>query len=265
MLEEDYQHQDQNWSGTSKAPAANNDDKGIRTHFVTAGFQYMFNYKWGFQAEVPYVNRSFRTTGGATGNEIVSFNWGDLGDIRLRGIYTGLSEDLSAGLTFGVKLPSGNYTHNNEFGDIDRDTEIGSGSTDLLLGGFYRHGFMGLRHWTWFGQTELDVPLFIRDDYRPGTELDAVLGLYFGGWSIGPVGITPIGQVKGSFRTSDGGANSAHPVASGYERVLISPGIEVDWHPFSLYGDVEFPVYQRMTGNQLVAPALFKIVLSYHF
>ncbi len=39
--------QNKNWSGTSKAPAANNDDKDIRSNFYTAGVQYMFNRDWG--------------------------------------------------------------------------------------------------------------------------------------------------------------------------------------------------------------------------
>ena len=43
FVEYDYQDQNRNWSGDSKAAAANNDDKEIRTHFVTAGLQYLFN------------------------------------------------------------------------------------------------------------------------------------------------------------------------------------------------------------------------------
>jgi hypothetical protein len=31
------------------------------------------------------------------------------------------------------------------------------------------------------------------------------------------------------------------------------------------YGDVEIPVYQRVNGNQIVAPVLFKMVASYTF
>ena len=68
-----------------------NDDKEIRTHFVTAGFQYMFDRSWGFQVEVPYDDRNFKTTGGASGSDIVALNWASLGDIRVEGIYTGFS------------------------------------------------------------------------------------------------------------------------------------------------------------------------------
>src|SRR5580693_3389516 len=47
FLNYDYQDQNQNWNGTSSAPAANNQDKKIETHFVTLGLQYMFNRDWG--------------------------------------------------------------------------------------------------------------------------------------------------------------------------------------------------------------------------
>src|ERR1019366_8635398 len=63
----DYQDQNRNWSGNSRAPAANNDDKEIRTHFVTVGTQYLFNPSWGLQLEVPFANRYFKTKDDAGG------------------------------------------------------------------------------------------------------------------------------------------------------------------------------------------------------
>ena len=47
FLNYDYQNQNQNWSGTSPASAANNDDKDIETHFLTFGLQYMFSPQLG--------------------------------------------------------------------------------------------------------------------------------------------------------------------------------------------------------------------------
>ena len=47
--------------------------------------------------------------------------------------------------------------------------------------------------------------------------------------------------------------------------MLLSPGIEVHLHPVKIYADVELPVYQNVNGNQLVAPALFKLSISYMF
>ena len=254
-VEYDFQDQNRNWSGNSKAPAANNDDKEIRTHFVTAGLQYLFNRSWGIQAEVPYVYRTFKTGDGST------HNWGDLGDIRLKGIYTGFSPDLSTGVSFGFKLPTGDYTHDG----VDRDTQIGTGSTDLLLGGFHRANFGRNNRWSWFAQAQLDLPMLTRDQYRPGLEFDAAAGIYYNGWTLRRLTITPVAQVIASEKTSDSGANSASPVASGYQRILLSPGIEFHMNPVSVYADVEFPVFENVRGNQLVALALFKVVMSYHF
>ena len=270
FIDYDYQDQNRNWSGDSRAPAQNNSDKEIRTHFVTAGLQYLFNRDWGIQVEVPYENRYFKT---GDGNDITSLNWGDLGDIRVQGIYTGFSEDLSTGITFGLKLPTGNYTYNDAAGDVDRDTEIGTGSTDLLLGAFHRGKLTRDNKWTWFAQAQLDLPMLTRDEYRPGLEVDGALGIYYSGWSIGRLNITPVAQVIGSERTSDTGAEAAGGalddpaggVASGYQRVLLSPGIEFQIHPVSIYADVEIPVFEHVTGNQLVAPVLFKLIMSYHF
>ena len=264
-LDYDYQDQTHNWRGTSQAPAADNDDKEIRTHFITADLQYMFDRSWGLQVEVPYVNRYFKTTGGKSGSDIVSLDWWALGDIRVKGIYTGFSPDLSTGLTFGFKLPTGDYTHNDPYGDIDRDSEVGSGSTDLLLGGFHRQRLTLDGKWTWFTQAELDLPALTRDQYTPGTEVDAATGIYYSGFSIHNLRISPVAQVIGSERTRDTGSNSAHPVASGYQRILLSPGIEFDAHPLRFYADAEFPVYENVRGDQVVAPMLFKASLSFMF
>ncbi|HZV34151.1 MAG TPA: hypothetical protein VFB72_06195 [Verrucomicrobiae bacterium] len=267
-LEMDYQNQYRNWSGNSPSSAIKNPDKEIRTLFLVAGLQYFFNREWGIQVEVPYDFRTFKTESAnpnAPPGAIAALQWSDIGDMRVKGIYTGFTDDLSIGLDFGLKLPTGSYTHNDAFGDVDRDTQLGTGSTDLLLGGFYRRHITEKIPLTLFAQTELDLPMLIRDDYRPGIELDSAVGVYYEGWKLGRVRITPVAQVIFSERTSDSGQNAANPVASGYQRLLLSPGLELHMHPISVYADVEFPVFQHMVGNQLVAPALFKLVFSYHF
>jgi len=260
FLQYDYQDQNRNWRGTSQAPAANNDDKEIQTHFVTFGLQYMFNRSWGIQAEVPCDFRHFKTKDNA--GDIVSRNWGQLGDIRIEGIYTGFMADLSAGVTFGVKLPTGDFDFSPAV--VDRDTQIGTGSTDILLGGFYRDNLTKDDWWDWFVQLELDVPVLIQDEYRPGIELDTAAGIDYKGFSLGRVKISPVAQVIFSERTSDSGA-AADPDNTGYQRILLSPGIEFHIHPVKIYADAEFPVYQNFTGNQLAAPVLFKVSLSFMF
>ena len=272
-IQYDFQDQGRNWSNTGPAPAANNGDKNLRTDFTTYGLEYFFNRNWGFQIEVPYDFRDFKTQGGATGNEIPSLKWSSLGDIRLQGIYTGFSEDMSTGLSFGVKLPTGDFSHNDAYGDIDRDSELGSGSTDLLLGGFHRHRLVRDNSWTWFAQALLDVPVLTQDQYRPGVEFDMAAGIYYKGWSFRNVHITPIAQVIASARGRDSGNYASggsyddpdSGVASGYQRILLSPGIEANLGHVSVYADVEVPVFQDFVGNQLVAPWLFKMYVSYMF
>jgi len=261
----DYQDQNQNWSGTSKAPAADNGDKDIRTSWYTLGYQDMFNRSWGIRFEVPYEDRHFVTTGGATGDDIVTLNFRGLGDARIEGVYTGFSEDMSGGLTFGLKVPTGSYTTNDAYQDIDRDSEIGSGSTDILLGGFDRFSLGSASGWSGFSQALLDVPVTTQVQYRPGTEFDVATGAYYDGLRIGRLTIAPIGQIKLSVRSRDTGANSADPVASGFVRVLAAPGLELDLHPIKVYADVELPLYYHFTGDQLVAKTLFRLNVSYMF
>jgi hypothetical protein len=261
FAEYDYQNQDQNWEGSSTAPASHNDDKDIRTHFTDIGLQYLFSPSWGIQLELPFDFRSFTTITDA--GKRVTDRWSQFGDLRLEGLYTGFSPDLSAGVDFGVKLPTGDFKFDPNV--VDRDTQLGSGSTDLLLGGFYRHHISRRAKLFWFAQTQLDVPILVQDDYRPGTTWDSALGIYYQGWHLGTVGIFPVGQVLTSVRTIDHGSAASHPVASGFQRVLLSPGLEFDVHSLKLYADAEVPVYQHFNGNQVAAPVLVKVSVSYEF
>src|ERR1043166_9099481 len=145
FLEWDYLDQNRNWSGDSSAPKADNDDKNIRTNFTLLGGQYMFNDSWGVMAEVPYTERHFVT---ADSGSPETFNHGALGDVRLMGVYSGFSPDMSTGVIAGVKLPTGD----NTFKHFDPDVEIGSGSTDLLLGAYHTGTLDAAGDFQWFAQ-----------------------------------------------------------------------------------------------------------------
>jgi hypothetical protein len=255
-----YEDQNRNWNGTSQAPSLNNNDKEIRTDFFTTGIQYMFNSSWGAQLQVPFAYRYFKTVNDA--NLPVSTTWGSLGDIRVEGIYTGFSPDLSTGITFGFKLPTGNDDYNPSV--VDRDTQIGSGSTDILLGGFHRGNLTEDEKWDWFAQAGLDVPVLIQAGFRPGVELNTAAGIDYKGFSLGRVKISPVAQAIFSYRSGNSG-DAADSEDSGYERLLLSPGVEFHIHPVKIYADVELPAFQNVNGNQLVAPVLFKVNVSYMF
>jgi hypothetical protein len=281
MLYVQYDYQDQNmfWGGASPQPSKlfglHNNDQDIRTDFTDTGVQYMFNRQWGLQVELPYDVREYRNNAGW------SSTWNAFGDLRVQGIYSGFFPDMSAGVTFGLKLPTGDDTHDDATPSslLDRDVQLGTGSTDVLLGGYYRHTLNSLTPGLfWFAQAQLDVPALIQGGYRPGVEMDTAFGLYYQRMSLGKVQMTPVAQVIPSLRTKDtgswasGGANApgSYPgdpteVDSGYERVLLSPGLEFDVHPLTIYADVEFNVYDRVKGYQLAAPEMFKVLVTYHF
>ena len=98
-----------------------------------------------------------------------------------------------------MKLPTGSHTFDPDL--VDRDTQIGTGSTDILLGGFYRGNLTKDDQWDWFAQLQLDVPALIQDEYRPGVELDTAAGIDYKGFSLGRVRIITPGA--GDFFRAD--------------------------------------------------------------
>ncbi len=258
-LEYDFLDQTDNWNGTSRASKDNNGDKRLLSQFFRAGGEYMFNRSWGIMGMVPYIDRHFKTTDDDTG-EVVSFHHGDIGDIHLQGVYSGFSDDMSTGVTFGLKLPNGDFHHQG----FDRDTEIGTGSTDLLLGAYHMGALTDDNRFNWFANAQWERAVAIQNNYRPGDEVDAATGVYYNAGSVGAGKIAPLLQLLGSYRVRDSGS-TADPDSSGYSRLLISPGVEYDVGDIKLYGDVEFPIYQNVNGNQLTAPVLAKFVVGYSF
>ena len=258
-LEYDYQNQDKNWSGNSSASGDNNSDKKILTQYFTLGYQRMINRKWGFSGDLPVQDRFFTTADEDTG-DISENTHAAIGDIRIKGIYSGFSDDMATGLTFGLKLPTGDYTYPN----FDPDTQIGTGSTDLLLGAYHLGLIPIVSNTGWFTDAQLDQPVLNAGGYRPGSQVDGTAGVYYDLGMFGKVKIAPMAQVIGSHRWSDSGTLSDSP-NTGYSRILLAPGIEFDVAKVSIYGDVGFPVYQYVDGNQLVASELYKINVSYHF
>jgi len=269
-LEYDFANQYINWHHTAPASGNANDDKQIKTHFLTVGGQYMFNHDWGGMITVPYTIRTFRTAGDTPG-DVDQFNHANFGDVRLWGMYTGFLEDMSLGLLAGFKLPSGDYTYSH----FDRDTSLGTGSTDLLLGA-YKLGnfpthignldltFRG-RPFGYYAQGQYDYPFLSTGNYVPGKEVDAALGTYYNFGEFGPLKeVAPMLTLYGAFRSHDQGGE-ADPPDSGYERLLLAPGGEIRLGPVRFYADFEVPVFLHYNGNQLSAPYAVKTIVSYDF
>lgn len=258
-LEYDYMDQNINWSGTHRSDPANNSDKEIVSNFITAGGQYMFNRSWGAEIEIPYTIRTFDTTGDSGAPR--SAHHGALGDVRVRGIYSGFSDDMLTGMTFGFKLPTGDRS----FTGLDRDTAIGTGGTEWLLGAYHQGALTADGKFNWFVNGQWEHAFTVADHYRPGDEWDAAVGSYYNAGPLaGADNVAPLLQFIGSDRLHDVGIN-ANTDNSGYRRVLISPGVEYDIKAVKLYADVEIPIYQNINGNQLTAPVLTKFIVGYNF
>jgi hypothetical protein len=269
FLEDDYQDQNQNWVGSSAAPASANTDKEIETHFVSFGIDYQFNSDWGVNVRIPYWDRLFRTDIGTPEEpDIQDYRHSALGDIRITARYTGFSSDLSTGVTLGVKLATGDWTYPN----FDRDTSIGTGTTDLLLGAYHVGTLSNTYQLQWFTEGLYEWATNTREGYRPGDELDVAAGLDYTGLRFGSTALIPLLQLIGSYRWRDSGIN-ADPPNSGYHRLLISPGAQVNTGNWTFYADAEFRLYHYAnaapsvevegTQGQLVAPVLFKLIVSY--
>ena len=260
FVEYDSMDQVRNWSGSSRAPAADNPDKRILTDVINVGVQYQFNREWGAAVEVPYWKRTFTTTDGTSG-DIVRFTRGAAGDVRIKGSYTGFSPDMSTGITFGLKLATGD----SRYAHFDPDTQIGSGSTDVLLGAYHLGNVTASARWRYFLHAQWDEPVSHPAVYRPGREVNANAGVYYEGWALGAsVKIAPVLQLSASYRDHDGGTLGL-PGDSGYSRVLVTPGLEVDARRVAAYLDVGLPVHTNVSGNQLVSVQFWRLNLSYRF
>ncbi len=283
--------QTQNYVGSSRAPASVNLDKQLNTQWYNVGFSYNFDRDWGVMVRIPTANRTLTTDTGAFAG-ITSFNPKDLADVEIMGMYTGFFKDMSTGIMFGVKLPTGTFTAPG----LDRDNQIGTGSTDLLLGAFHRGLLSGDNAWQYFSQIMWRQPFLYQSaadpqgffdgnpgvvqSYFPGAQIDAAAGIVYNNLYhvLGFDKITPLGQVIVSHRDHDTGTG-ADPFNSGFDRVMLSPGIEftkvvdeANNRVIKVYFDIEVPVYYRAnaannagTEGQLVAPYLIKLVSSYNF
>ncbi|MDX2292697.1 MULTISPECIES: hypothetical protein, partial [Streptomyces] len=73
-------------------------------------------------------------------------------------------------------------------------------------------------------------------------------------------------------RSRDTGPEADTP-NTGYERLLLAPGVQVQVRNVRVYADVELPVYQRVNATelpsdksgQLFPRALFKVQMNYDF
>jgi hypothetical protein len=289
-----FSNQTQNYIGAAKGPPSANLDKNLNTSWYSVGFTYNFNRDWGVFMRIPTATRSLTTDTGLPpmGMGVQTFNVSALGDIEIDAMYTGFFKDMSTGVMFGLKLPTGNFTAPG----LDRDNQIGTGSTDVVVSFFHRGMLTGDNAWQYYQQIRFQQPFAystaadpqgffdgnpgVVQSYKPGLQVDGAVGVLYNNWYnvFGFDKITPLGQVIFSHRNHDEGTG-ADPFNSGFDRVMLSPGIEftkvldeANNRVMKFYADIEIPVYYRAnaannvaTDGQLLAPYMVKVVASYNF
>src|SRR5262249_50401845 len=212
---------------------------------------------------LPWYDRSHATI--AEGDTAISTSHDQgVGDLRIVGRYTGFAEQRSTGIEFGLKLPTGKFDSPFRTGPqagetLDRGLQLGTGTTDLLLG-IYNFGSFA-PDWGYFADALLTQPLNSRDDFRPGTGINVNFGVRYGAWES----FQPQLQLNGRFEKRESGAN-ADVDNSGASLVYVSPGATWNFsRRFSAYGFVQLPIYQRVNGLQIQARWLASVGLHYIF
>jgi hypothetical protein len=255
----EYIDQDQPMAGDSKvgvgAITQHHDEVRTINRNWLATVDYAFNADWGISATLPLIDRDhthIHNHRGAQLNESWSFR--ELGDVRVLGRRQWHAESAQAerldsyGINLGLKLPTGERDLRNAEGALaERTLQPGSGTTDLLLGGFFSRTLGSGA--SWFTDALLQSPLEARDNFKPGTRVSLDLG-YRRELSAALAGML---QLNVLFKDRDQGSE-AEPANSGGTFLFASPGVSyVLAKSLQVYAFVQLPLYQYVNGVQLVA------------
>jgi len=230
---------------------------------VWLGVDYVIDRTWGVSAQLPYYDR-FHSTIAEGDTELSTSHATGVGDLQIVGRYQSFTMTHGFGLQFGFKLPTGRIDQNFATGPqagepLDRGLQLGAGTTNLLAGCscFIRPSAkLGC-----FVQALVDQPLNSRDGFRPAPGLSLNGGLRY----LNPGVVTPQLQLNLRWDGRESGPNADRD-NSGDALAYVSPGATVDLgarlHAFAF---VQFPVYQRVNGLQLLPRWLLSVGFRHEF
>jgi hypothetical protein len=243
------------------------DEVKTTNHNLVATFNHNFGSGWGVSVTAPVVDRDHLHIHNHQGEQIPEeWNFREVGDVRVVGRYQlpvlgDLQKPASAGLLFGVKLPTGKTDVANGAGSVaERSLQPGTGTTDLIVGAYY-HQQLPAQDLSWFGQAQYQHALNQHDEYKPGAQLGVDLGIRKAlGDKLGA-----LLQLNMVVKRRDSG-NEAEPEDSGSRQAFVSPGLSYALADnIQVYGFYQHPIYQNVNGVQLVARHAFTIGLSGRF
>ena len=266
-LRMEFIHQDQLRAGTEKTTlpgmvGEHDEVKTLNRNFI-ASLSHAFSPSLNVMLQVPWVARShshiFNDVGGP---EPESWDFNGLGDVRvlahLRLDNAQSSHDSAYGLIGGVKLPTGAINVHNAAGEVaERTLQPGSGSTDLIAGGFISGR---LAQASWHAQLRGQHAVSERQNYQPGNTASLDAGMTY------PIGaVQALAQINLLWRGHDSGAH-AEPADSGGKYIYFSPGLALPvGRDMQIYGLVQLPLLQKVRGIQLTAEWAATLGLTMRF
>ena len=270
-LRYEYIPQDQPRAGSKKVAVGaipnHHDEVETVNRNLLVNYSRNFGNGWGVSAQLPLVDREhshIHNHHGAALPEQWSFR--EPGDLRVIGRYQAPwahqeQGPASAGLNFGLKLPTGRTGVANASGAVaERSLQPGTGTTDAILGAFFHRQFME-QPASWFAQAQLQAPLNQHDGYAPGAQLGMDVGY---AWRFTEK-FSAIAQLNAVFKQRDRGAN-AEPEDSGGRFLYLSPGFSYELgERLRLYGFWQQPLYQYVNGLQLTADKALVIGVATRF
>src|SRR6266702_4657599 len=171
-------------SGTKRISQAEDtaDTTELRTinRNLLTTLDYTLSSNWAVSVSVPVVDRSHSHIADPTGAATFEkWDFTKIGDTRALGMYRFDNEKnpvVSQGLIFGLKLPTGSYRISNADGAVaERALQPGTGSTDLVLGGYY--SAPGIHQdSSWFVQALYQQAVNTKDQYKPGNQFQLNVG-----------------------------------------------------------------------------------------
>lgn len=247
--------------GVGEIPHHHDEVRTINRNWI-AGFDYTLDAHWGITALLPVVDRSHAHIHNHMGSpEDETWNFTEVGDARLLGRFTfSPAPQGSAGIKFGLKLPTGRHDVANDEGEVaERSLQPGSGTVDGIVGVFYTPPRSSTLNW--FADATLVSPLAERAGYKPGTQAAINLGTAY---ALNPV-LSLMLQLNATWKDRDAGTE-AEPEDTGGTFVHLSPGVGVSLGAKTrLYGFVQLPIYQYVNGVQLVADWSVAVGVSQRF
>jgi hypothetical protein len=267
-LHYEYIDQTQPFAGGDKVAVgqipAHHDEVSTLNRNLLATYSRSFGGGWGLALSAPVGERDHLHIHHHHGENIDErWKFTELGDVRVQGRYQFASvgdplNPSTSGIVFGLKLPTGRTGVTNDDGELaERSMQPGTGTTDLILGGYYHQRLTAVDA-SWFAQAQYQRALNSHAGYKPGSQFGADLGYRKGlGDKFGL--LVQLNLVR---KGSDSGFD-AEPADSGGRFVYASPGLSYAVSDnLQVYGFVQQALYRHVNGVQLTANHSFLVGLS---